>query len=43
MSEKALETLYRRKKITKKALKMAVSDGVITKEQYKTITGEKYA
>ena len=39
---KALESLYRRKKITKDGLKKAVLDGVLTVEEYEEITGEKY-
>lgn len=40
MRAKALENLYRRNKITKDGLKKAVTDGVITAEEYKKITGE---
>lgn len=36
---KALEMLYRRKKITEKALKKAVSDGIITESEYNAIVG----
>lgn len=37
---KAMENLYRRKKVTKDGLKQAVMDGVLTEEQYLEITGE---
>ncbi len=40
MECKALTNLYTRNKITKNGLKKAVSDGVITAEQYKEITNE---
>lgn len=40
---KAMATLYRRKKITKGALKQAVADGVITNAEYTEITGDTYA
>jgi hypothetical protein len=43
MRYKALLELYRRKKINKNGLKKAVADGVITKDQYKEITGQDYA
>lgn len=39
---KALESLYRRKKITKDGLKKAVVDGVLSAEQYKELTGEDF-
>lgn len=42
MREKALENLYRRKKINKDGLKKAVADGILTAEQYREITGEIY-
>lgn len=40
---KALANLYRRGKVTEDGLKQAAADGVITREQYKDITGEDYA
>lgn len=39
---KAINTLYRTKRITIDGVKKAVVDGIITKEQYKEITGEWY-
>ena len=40
---KALQTLYRIHKVSAAGLVAAVSDGVITAEEYQTITGEDYA
>jgi len=40
---KTLKELYRRQKVTKEGLAQAVSDGVITAEQYQEITGEAYS
>lgn len=40
---KAINTLYRTKRITIYGVKKAVVDGIITKEQYKEITGETFA
>lgn len=40
---KAINTLYRTKRITIDGVKKAVVDGIITKEQYKEITGETFA
>ena len=37
---KALENLFRRGKITKEGLKQAVTDGVITQDEFKKIVGE---
>ena len=39
---KAIQTLYRAKRITIDGVKQAVVDGIITKEQYAEITGEVY-
>ena len=39
---KAIQTLYRAKRITLEGVKKAVVDGVITKEQYTEITGKEY-
>ena len=39
---KALQNLYRRNKITISGLRDAVSDGVITTEEFTIITGEEY-
>lgn len=38
---KALNSLYKRGKITKDGLKKAVEDGVITREEYRAIVGEE--
>lgn len=42
MSKKAeiLAKMYRDGRITKEGLRKAVSDGVITEEEYRTIVGE---
>lgn len=40
---KAIQTLYRAKRITLDGVKKAVKDGIITEAQYKEITGEIYA
>ena len=39
---KAIKTLYRAKRITIDGVKKAVANGIITKEQYKEITGENF-
>ncbi len=39
----AIKTLYRAKRITLDGVKKAVADGIITKDEYKAITGEVYA
>lgn len=39
---KAINTLYRLKRITVNGVKEAVADGIITVEEYKKITGEDY-
>lgn len=39
---KAIQTLYRAKRITIEGVKEAVINGVITKEQYIEITGKNY-
>lgn len=41
MSKKVLKDLYRRGKVTKAGLKKAVTDKVITQEEYKEIVGVK--
>lgn len=40
---RAVRTLYRAKRIDLEGVKQAVVDGIITAEEYKTITGEDYA
>lgn len=40
---KALQNLYRRGNVNKTGLKRAVSDGVITPEEYQEITSEVYS
>lgn len=39
---KAIKTLYRAKRITLEGVKQAVVDNIITKEEYKLITGQEY-
>lgn len=39
---KALQTLYRRGRVTIDGLRQAVEDGVITPEEFKIITGIDY-
>lgn len=39
---KAIRTLYRAKRIDLEGVKRAVADGLITADEYKTITGEDY-
>lgn len=39
---KAIQTLYRAKRIFVDGVKRAVTDGVITEREYKEITGEEY-
>lgn len=39
---KAIRTLYRSKRITLEGVKQAVVDGIITENEYKTITGKDY-
>lgn len=39
---KAMKTLLKAKRVTVDDLKTAVKNGIITKEQYKLITGEDY-
>lgn len=39
---KAIQTLYRAGRITKEGVKQAVDNGIITKADYFTITGEGY-
>ena len=40
---KAINTLYRAKRITIEGVKQAVKDGLITEAEYKQITGEDYS
>lgn len=40
---KAIRTLYRAKRIDLEGVKQAVVAGIITEDEYKTITGEDYA
>lgn len=40
---KAVQTLYRAKRIDIDGVKKAVVDGIITTKEYKIITGEDYA
>jgi hypothetical protein len=39
---KAILTLYRANRITKEGVRQAVESGIITTEEYYTITGEYY-
>lgn len=39
---KAINTLYRAKRITLDGVKQAVADGIITEFEYAQITGETY-
>ena len=39
---KVLKRLYDRGKVTKDGLRQSVTDGVITADEYLTITGEAY-
>lgn len=39
---KAVQTLYRAKRIGIDGVKKAVTDGIITTKEFKTITGEDY-
>lgn len=39
---KAIQTLYRAKRITLDGVRKAVIEGVITKEEFAQITGEDY-
>jgi hypothetical protein len=39
---KAVQTLYRAKRIGIEGVKKAVADGIITTKEFKTITGEDY-
>ena len=39
---KAINTLYRMKRITIEGVRQAVADGVITPAEFKEITGEVY-
>ena len=39
---KAIKTLYRAKRITLEGVKQAVVDNILTKEEYKLITGQEY-
>lgn len=40
---KAIRTLYRAKRITIEGVRQAVVDELITKAEYKIITGEQYS
>ncbi len=40
---KAIKTLYKAKRITLEGVRQAVWDGIITKDEFKEITGRKYA
>ena len=40
---KAINTLYRAKRITIEGVRQAVADGIITAEEFAAITGEQYA
>lgn len=40
---KALENLYHRNKVMKDGLRQAVTDGVITADEYQKITQEAYS
>lgn len=40
---KAIRTLYRAKRITLEGVKQAVTEGIITADEYAKITGEAYA
>lgn len=40
---KAIQTLYRVKRITIEGMKQAVADKIITAAEYEKITGEAYA
>ena len=39
----AMRNLYRNNRITKSGLKKAVTDGVITANDYRSITGEEFS
>lgn len=39
---KAIKTLYRAKRISVEAVKQAVVDGIITKDEFVEITGQEY-
>ena len=39
---KAIQTLYKAKRINLVGVRKAVSDGIITEVEYKVITGEDY-
>ena len=40
---KAMQTLYRMGKVTEAGVRQAVGGGVLTVEEYETITGHAYA
>lgn len=40
---KAIQTLYKTKRITLDGVKKAVADGIITEGEFKSITGTYYA
>ena len=40
---KAINTLYRAKRITIEGVRQAVADGIITAAEFSAITGEQYA
>ena len=39
---RAMQTLYRMGKVTEAGVRQAVNDGVLTAEEYQTITGQAY-
>lgn len=39
---KAIRTLYRAKRITLEGVKQAVVDNILTREEFKLITGQEY-
>lgn len=39
---RAMQTLYRMGKVTEAGVRQSVNDGVLTAEEYQTITGQEY-